>query len=86
MNVILNHFKQKENNLIKSTEQCNQLAKVLQTKIDHIEKSHSKCTEMNDLMTRRINYLNLISDEYESRINKLTYDDPTLVTNIATKV
>ena len=86
MQGILDRFEQKENDLQKSTDKCNQLADILQTKINQVEKYHSDFTEMNDHMTKRVNYLNRILDEHEEKITKLHYDEATIVTNIATKV
>ena len=86
MQSILSRFEQKENDLIKSTEKCNQLAKELQEKLIDMEKYQAQFTEMNDIVTRRINYINRTIDEYENRIRKMSYDESTLIKTVTTKV
>ena len=86
MESIINRFEQKEDDLVKATVTYNQLAKKMQTKLDTIEKFHSDFTALNDLMTRRINYINRTLDEYEDRISKFNNDDSTLVQTITDRV
>ena len=86
MQGILNRFDEKEKNLMEATDECNKLAKLLKTKLDQVDKVYSDFSEMNDTMIIRVNFLNRSLDEYESRINKLSYDEATLVKNISTTV